>query len=642
MRRIITLSFILLAVCIGSMAQTKEMLGLKGEILAHEVKFYGTDEVTEDLAQLSFKEEKGMLKSFKLMEIQFINISKHANSISGNFNIPGIKRKGKFIGDLDKNDMISSISLGQDGVNLTAKFEYNKHGQMQSMHISFGDDYDSGGVIYEFYDYHYDKIGNWTYRKVKTTNDDEVNGLVVKEEAYYQTQTITYPKNYVERQKWDEAVKDGSMEAYAQYAQSIGNEEYKHRATTQWNYMAMQKLQSDGNKTMDNLLNLLRNPVANEQVKAECERQYTTLYIIPVNDYAKLRQLLDDDMLNDNLRKVIMNKADEAYADSVKHLTYSMENAFNTNQYDECIAYARMLDDINPGSSRPTEFINECNYKKIAEKEKSGRISDEDYETFLKENSGSPYFAEIADRRAQMAFAKAKSTGSIDDFQRLRELPMSDALKQQILPEAERQVGKVAKKNEREQKWQAFKNNSGSFFHMQFGGGMDFGSYSAVVYGEADMRFGWHISFVNLMVGAKYNSITSWDNPWGFDKNTPEYLITQKLSIPIVLRLNVKRKYESATFIGIGAEYNTPIMKAKVDKVKYPVEDFLNTDSKLSPRLSVGFSGKYAEFEVYVLYNLKPEFNNLESLGLRNFNSKMWSDNSADKLRGGLKLTVGF
>ncbi len=632
MRKIFALLLLLLAFSMGCNAQRKEMLGLKGKILAHEVKFFGTDAVSEDLARLSYKEENGILKSFNILDIQFSNLSVHANSISGSYNIPDLKKKGRFIGELNEDNMLESISLNLRDESMDIEFKYNSHDQLDEIIISATEGYYTMEITADFYDYRFDSFGNWTYRKVRVINNN--NDDVV---SYYQTQSLTYPRNYAEQLMWEQAEKDGSMEAFASLAENTDVREYQERAATRWNEMAMQKLRTN-DATKKDLLSMMSQKVASAMVLAECENMFSARYVTPENDYTQLQALLNSDLLTSNLRESIRSKADKAYTDSINHLTDRMEEAYSSMQYAECIEYAQLLDNIKPGINRAMELMNESAYNILIEKEKNGVISESDYEQYMRRYATSRHFEEVADKRAQLVLARAKSTGSADEFQRLKSLPMSEALRQKMLPEADKQIGKIGNKAAREQKMRNFKNNRGNFFHMQFGGGMDFGSYGPNGYGEINMRFGWHRSIVNLLVGAKYNFVTNWDNPWNSNSKEQEYLIARKISVPVMLRFNVKRRYKSSTYVGIGAEYNIPAGDVTIDGEKFPSKDLLNSESKISPRLSLGWSGRAAEFEFYVLYNLKPEFNDLGE----HFSPSMWSDDAGNKLRGGLKLTFGF
>lgn len=632
MRKLFALLLLLLAISLGSNAQTKEMLGLKGKILSHEVKFFGTDAVSEDWAKLSYKEENGILKSFNILDIQFSNISVHANSVSGSYYIPDLKKKGRFIGGLNEDNMLESISINPQSESMDVEFKYNSHDQLDEITVYASDGFYTMEVTMDFYDYRFDTFGNWTYRKVRMTNDNTDDVI-----SYYQTQTITYPRNYAEQLMWEQAEKDGSMEAFASLAENTDVAEYQQRAVNRWNEMAMQKLQTN-DATKKDLLQMMSQKVASPQVKAECERMFSARYVTPENDYVQLRALLNNDLLTSDLRESITRKADEAYTDSVNHLTDRMENAYSSKQFAECIEYAQQLDNIKPGTNRTMELMAESAYNLLAEKEKSGNIDESDYELFMRRHATSSHFEEVADKRARLVLARAKATSSAEEYQRLKSLPMSDALRQKLLPEADKQIGKIGNKAAREQKMRNFRNNRGNFFHMQFGGGVDLGSYGPNGYGEVNMRLGWHRSVINLLVGAKYNFITNWDNPWNSDSKKSEYLIARKISIPVLLRFNVKRRYKSSTYVGIGAEYNIPAGDVTVDGEKLPSKDFLNSESKISPRLSLGWSGRAAEFEFYVLYNMKPEFNNLGE----HFNAKMWSDDATNKLRGGMKFTFGF
>lgn len=645
----------LLLMCTAAMARAIDIrsFGYKGRVLDFTIEQHTSGKRIAQLSRIDVQRNaSGTVTAFTLIDYRFTDLQQHYGSISGRFFcLSDRKVKGNFTGELDGDGQITRINFTYGNEDASIDITYYESWQMQDIDLSVINRYTgiSFNSSIRFTDYRFDRFQNWTYRRVHISTDVEYTTY-----DYYETQTLAYPANYAEELEWEQALNSGDLNQVARVAQNSPVQQIRQRATEHWNRRSMEQLREQ-QYSRQALLEVMNAPLTTEENARQCEQIFNNRYVNPVNDFAALRQLKDEPRLPDRLRQAISEKADRCYADSMAHLTQAMEQHYAAHRYADCIAKAQEIKLIEPDNKRATHLIQEATYNQLTDLEAAGTVSEHDYEQYLSQNATSPHYLAVADRRANMVYEQARQSDNISEYRRLRTLPMSTAISTTLLPLVDKRIEKMERRENRSMERMRFRQNRGSFFHMQFGGGMEFGSPTLSAYGEVNMRLGWHVSIVNLLVGLKFNSLTDWGNIWGSDVTTSRwdkkwghgnddnpYIIARKLSIPVMLRLNYKHHYRRSSFLGLGAEYNMPVCRVNVNGMKYPHQQYLNPNNKISPRLSLGWSGRAMEFELYMIYNLKPEFRKLNHIAPVDFNHHLWSNDSKHKIRGGFKLSVGF
>lgn len=586
---------------------------------------------------------------------------------------------------------LTSISVGEYDDYLI-EFSYNNLGQPTQVVMT---EVHEGSMvcILKYSNYKTDAYGNWISRSVSERQEtydwwSGNNKKKVKTKNYTEKRSLTYIEGFCEwNNAWPSVKANGNLSKIEQFITSpLSAENIRTEARSCWNREVLENAKA-GKYTSQKILEYANMPIASSVVdqlykiarqKIFEEEVMKETHYIEVQKYVNM-EYANRDVFDDEYKQKIRSRAQELRAKSIESLTESVQQAFKNGDYNKVVDDCNKLLAIEPNSEETRRMLMEGEYKLLIEKANNTGINVAVCESFLHRYSSytdSPYLVQIGD----LMIKKVLSTSSDYDvhqyysmLQKCSDVPMSQSVKQDYLTQLskttklhlsakeneERQKAlekeKVKKQRERSLKKEKNRANRGNFVGVT--GGINMGFSRCEMFGgvEAGMRFGYRYQLLNLWAGAKYelNSgymMASVEEPAG-------YLTCNTLDIPFVLRLNLSRSYTFDFFMGLGAEYSMPLKGryavlvpgTKTDTE--PAEYDRSSKSKdyvggafIAPRLSFGFSYKFAEAEIFGTYNLKHKYNadNLRAVGVPELIGNQFELQTKGKVNVGVALRFGF
>ncbi len=493
-----------------------------------------------------------------------------------------------------------------------------------------------------FSNYKFDDFGNWISRN-----------YVLGDESGQQTQTIKYESLFWSEFYWNKLEKEGNLrkiEAFAIHPNC--HETFKKKAIEYWNNHILTEVEQKDNNHIDSLCGIAKSPIVTDTIKeAALDIVRNNIYadkVTPLRDYAKVLNMedyeYDDIAIFDNTyKKKIKDLSNSLRADSIKFLTNKANKEFESKDYSSVIQTTKGMLLIDDSNSFALNLCQEANYQQILDKEKNSSITEKDYRDFVEYYSYSPHVGEIQNKRALYASSLFDRSTSNEELERVVSLPTDDS------------THKVVEK--RYKKWM-FKNNHGRFFHVGLGGEIAAGGANSVAGGELSMRFGYHASLLNLTVGIKYNYLSCTSQLFKQPKESGNaYFDKHYLSVPVMLRFNVKHGFKGSTYIGAGTELNVSTLSANLRDVEnLKDKEFASSGFSMSPRISFGGTILGIELELFACYDIDNPFNAdyIEKYRLESGKSiKSSCDSDAyekqvnaekflDKVRGGLAIRFWF
>lgn len=485
----------------------------------------------------------------------------------------------------------------------------------------------------EFKDYEYDEFGNWVSREYYR------NGYHVSRQYRY----ITYDPTFWSKTLWEKVKSSGDFSAIENFALNPNvTKEYKNIAANYWNANIMNEIQTAYDNKLDSLCRILQSPIVNAENKATLENQARAFvwnnYVLTERDYLKVNKFSRTTIQNWKVfDREYINKIQERSralrADSIAFLTNKAQAEYDKALYTKAMETSNGILNISQNDQKALELLENSSYKQILKNVDAGTPVPNEMTQYLQTFPQGKYKTEVEDQYATYNLNVLKAcedeeainkAGGMELINFLRSLPVNDL-------KLAKSVKKTADKKE-------FVLKRGDVLDFGLGVSSEYGPDMFGVFGEAGFRIGYLANFVNLYVGGRFGWMSSGvairhseDAKQTVNGGHFELL---RASIPVQLRLHLAKKYNSAWYLGLGADLNfniSPKIKlngaatTKTNDRGQQVEistgnprlddTMLFKDKNLvnkmtySPRVALGYSGRVLNFELYGVYDLKDTFN---------------------------------
>lgn len=301
-------------------------------------------------------------------------------------------------------------------------------------------------------------------------------------------------------------------------------------------------------------------------------------------------------------RTKIQERSTSLLNDSLSYLRNKMHTEMSGKLYSQVSQTANNILAIRSYDTEALQTRADAQYLQLKQKEKSGNITETDYENFLTNNTRSSYTTEIQNTRALFASDLFNKYTSTSEMSRVYGLPMDAKTKKKV----SNRIDHIR-----------FVQRRDGFFHIGISADYHAGTGMSGVSGGVGMRLGWTKSPVNVYLGAEVETMgypyfinsgtnNAYDAEWKY-LTEGGYLKGARISVPVQLRYNFARGYRSAGFISAGATYNIPIRSrfcyapGGVGKKEWSGNDkHLMRNGVIAPRVGIGaIMANIVELEVY-------------------------------------------
>ncbi len=518
---------------------------------------------------------------------------------------------------------------------------------------------------YIFSNYVDDEFGNWTERTVKKQGDNASNK---------ELNTIQYTNEFLSEYYWNKLKDSGDLRAIERFALlPTTTSKYKTLAVDFWNSKILDEIETVYHNNCDSLCKVAFGPITNKDISNKAldiaRKDIFDNQVMLERDYTKVplfkgRKMSGHDIFDDAYKAKIDERSLQLRNDSIAFLIKKAESEIANNNNLEASKTSRIILRIDNQNTHAKELAATSEFNLLVEKENSGSTTDKDYEYYRKANIGSQYDAAVADKHIMYAMSRKKE---FKDSKRMCEY--SDYLDNlSNLPMTE----DVLSKYKKSQKRAYFSCMHGSFVNVGFGAFAGYSLGNEIHYGgEVGARFGYLCNILNVYIGAKYsysagfNSMDS-KNKHNDDYTKDGYLSAHRITIPAILRINVKPNYFSAIYLGIGAEYSIPLNSkytyynvsqnsnwltiaedVSFSKTNSDSDKNMLRKSYIAPRFGIGITAQYLELELYGIYDKKGTLYDkeyLDKLGVETLiHSKQYEKQTEKaKLRFGLAARIMF
>lgn len=505
--------------------------------------------------------------------------------------------------------------------------------------------------VYYFSDYDFDEFGNWTTRTVK----EESSSSLTKD-----NHEVQYTNEFLSEYYWNKLKDSGNFRAIERFAlKSTTTEKYKKIAQDFWNANILDAVAKVDNNHCDSLCKIAFRPIAYQDVTNKAlniaRKDIFDNQVMLERDFNKVllfknKKMSGKEIFDTNYKQKIDQRSSQLRSDSIAFLINKAENEIAKKQNAEASKTSRGLLLIDDNNARGKELAATSEFNLLEEKENNGIVIDKDYDLYRLMNVGSQYDAAVADKHIMYAINRKKEFKDqkrMCDFRNyldsLSYLPMTESVTSRY---------KKAKKNA------TYSCEHGSFINVGIGGfaGYSFGNEYHVG-GEIGARLGYLCNILNVYIAGKYSYSAGFNSMDSQGKHNDDgtkdgYLTAQRITIPAILRLNVKPGYHSAIYLGLGAEYSIPInakyiyYNESLNKVESESDKKMLHKATIAPRFGIGVTARYLELELYGIYESGTLYDKeyLDKLGVESLIYKKQYDNQTDKgkLRVGLAVRLLF
>lgn len=421
-------------------------------------------------------------------------------------------------------------------------------------------------VVFEatFSDYEFDEHGNWTKRLVTTPST-----------SYVENQTIEYEPEFLSQFNWAKVEKTGDLkQVEAFFMDNKNTQTYRDKAQKYWNERILAELAEKYGNESQYLVHAASAPICSPETRDTAlviaREQIYQQVALKERDYVKLQELAemkDRDMqvFNTEYQNKILSRAQQMRSDSIAYLQNQIDGLLNSKKYEE--ARMMVLGALKVDSTDATlrKQKAEAEFQLLSSDREKDIISSSDtYKQFLVDNPNSIY-------------------------------------------------------DEKVNGWYHHKyvqENRGRFWHITAGGAFSIGKGMYEASGGLGLLLGWHCSILNFYTGVQYGgfgvasgSDDSSDSDSNDDEDSKGGVFTgQHVTIPLELRFNFGRSFDSNFYVGLGANLNLGCKGylGYTDETGethyYDDLGFYKNPCFITPRLGIGFSGSVLEFELYGLY----------------------------------------
>ena len=494
-----------------------------------------------------------------------------------------------------------------------------------------------------FSNYQFDDFGNWTSRTV--TDKDGV---------CEESQIIEYDKEFWSQFYWERLHPTGDLRRIEAFALNQNcSDNYKKLASNFWNERILAEVERVDKNNRDTLCHVAKSRIISETNKEKAlnivrEDLYANV-VMPIRDYARVDGMknmsYNDFSIFDNIyKKKIEQLSQQLRQDSITFLSGKAKKEFEVRDYVSAEKTCKGLLIIDPANSLAKEISQEANYQIVLTKEANNTVNENDYTNFIEQYSYSSHMNEILDKRALYASSLFNKLTSEEELDRVHNLQTVDQ-------KATKTV------NKRYRKWM-FKKNHGRFFRIGLGGEFGVGGANAIASGELGVRLGYTANLINGTIGFKYNYLTSTSQMFEKPKEVGDAFFERHyLSVPLMLRFNLKHGYHGSTYVGLGAELNVANLKTLLRDVNEYIKEkeFAKKDMSLSPRIAFGGYLVGIEVELFATYDNENHFNKdyIETYQLngqpvknvcneKSYQKQVEPKDFLDKIHGGLAIRLWF
>lgn len=449
-----------------------------------------------------------------------------------------------------------------------------------------------------------DRYGNWTERIRHN-----------KGEKHVETQEIEYEPEFLCQYEWQhDVLPTNTLDAIeAFYSKKSCTPYYKQIAKNAWNEKIMSFIGDDVDLMLD---------ASNKEIMSDVNRQMCVMAIresvynnrvLPEKDFARVSELADLKnayglIFDSEYRNKILQRSKELRADSIKKLIDQGQNELSAQNYKDASRTAQQVLQIDMANNTAIQMRAKADHKILMQKEANQTISEQDYADFLRNNPKSEYEIQVCNDRAMLALSKLSKTSTEKEFLHVDSLPTSGATAEYI----NKQLSELKKANKRYLHHRYFLDFRGKFVHVGFaantGGGKGTFEYS----GGIGLRFGWHISFLNVYLGAELQKLCYLRFPEKEQDYVPltegGYLSAARYNFPAALRFNIWRDrvdYDKNVYLSLGGIYNLT-MKGKYcfdadgkGKPEWVNDKKVVKNGTITPRVALGYCKKKFEIELY-------------------------------------------
>ncbi len=498
-------------------------------------------------------------------------------------------------------------------------------------------------VIYNFSDYAFDEFGNWISRMVSSEDG-----------KFKEQQIIDYDSEFWSKYYWEKLKSEGDLRKIEAFVFNKNcHKTYQDSAKMYWNERILAEVERVDKNNRDSLCHVAKSRIISETNKEKAlnlvrEDLYANV-VMPIRDYARVDGMknmsYNDFSIFDNIyKKKIEQLSQQLRQDSITFLSGKAKKEFEGRDYVSAEKTCKGLLIIEPANSLAKEISQEANYQIVLAKEANNSVNENDYTNFIEQYSYSSHMNEILDKRALYASSLFNKLTSEEELDRVHNLQTVDQ-------KATKTV------NKRYRKWM-FKKNHGRFFRIGLGGEYGVGGANTIVGGELGVRLGYTANIINGTIGIKYNYLTSTSSSFKKPKEAGNaFFERQYLSVPLMLRFNLKHGYHGSTYVGLGAELNVANLKTLLRDVNEDIKEkeFAKKDMSLSPRIAFGGYLVGIEVELFATYDNENHFNKefIETYKIngqpvksvcndKTYQKQVETKDFFDKIHGGLALRLWF
>lgn len=480
------------------------------------------------------------------------------------------------------------------------KASVNNFGAQNIEHVQT---HTSEGETKSFSNYEFDEFGNWTKRKVS------VDGRT----SYWEYQSVTYEPNFYCTYQWTKIEKSGNLdEVAAFYENTKTTEGFKLKARNYWNSRIIEEVFKKCGNQLGCLVRTASSSICSyenrEKIMDKVRQQVYQQRVVNERDYKTLKNLafmkIDNvTVFNRAYQDKIVQRSEKMFNDSVAYLRNKIDGHLAAKEYVCAHNTALQAQKVSPVFSKQ---IAEAEYHLLMIDKDNKTITSADCERYRKDNPGSIYDEEIAELQEKLYV----------------------------------------------------RENRGRFVHYGVGGNFSIGKGMYEASGGIDVVLGWHCSLLNFYTGVHYGGFgvlySGNTNRDASIQSNGGHFSGQHVTIPAVLRFNLKRSFTENYYIGLGANLNVVTAgylgytDSNGDALHLKNKEFYKKPFFITPRISVGYSMNMLELEVYGLYEIGDVLNE----GLINdmmtaypdykFNTEQLNSQIKHRFRGGVSIRYLF
>lgn len=584
----------------------RELLGLKGPVRS----------VTSEKETVKFS-ENGKMTYFRF-DYGCINFCSSSINSGSNYIYGHVDFGNDYIDDFRidiSNHHWASMMLGESE-DYSIEYEYNSLGQLTE--ILIGELHEGAmDCTIRYSNYQTDNFGNWTSRTANVTQTEydywsSTPKSKTQNQSYTEYRKIEYTPGFTEwNTAWPRVKNSGNLNEIGRYATSdLTLDSYKDEAANYWTehvveYAKSQNLSSSKilelaynpltkSNARENLLNIARELIYNNEVMQETD--YDRAAEFANKKYAGF------DVFDNEYKTKIKARANYLRSDYLQQLVTSAKESYAQKQYERTLTLCEKIEKIDPYNPEVGTLKEETYFQRLKQKKAFGQANEQDFLNYQKQFVSSSHNAEVGDMLVEYALGKKKTYSDklfydyLGDF---RAVPMSKD---------------SSSKLEHARKKAYTRMNRGRWIGFNIGANV--GGSKAEMHGgiEGGFRFGYMYRFFNLWAGAKYQVNSGYllasDTEGG-------YLSCNQLSVPVMVRMNLAKDYNSDFYLGLGAEYVLPLKgryalatgEGEEEYDKLPRSKEYVGKAFWAPRVSLGYSLGFLEMELYGTYNLADKYN---------------------------------